>query len=81
MNQKISNIFPKETLDEAQKAKSKIFTNRGDLRKIPLVTIDGEDAKDYDDSIFSEADQNKDNKDGWHIIIAIADLKTISKNA
>ena len=74
MNQKIPNIFPKETLDEAQKAKSKIFTNRGDLRKIPLVTIDGEDAKDYDDSIFSEADQNKNNKDGWHIIIAIADV-------
>ena len=29
---------------------------------------------DFDDSIFSEADQNKDNKDGWHIIIAIADV-------
>jgi len=74
MNQKIPNIFSKEALDEARKAKLTISTNRSDLREMPLVTIDGEDAKDYDDSVFSEADRNKNNKGGWHIVIAIADV-------
>ena len=47
---------------------------RVDLRDIPLVTIDGEDARDFDDAVYAEPDEDKKNKDGWHIITAIADV-------
>jgi ribonuclease R len=43
---------------------------RVDLRDIPLVTIDGADARDFDDAVFAESD----NKGGWHVIVAIADV-------
>ncbi len=43
--------------------------DRVDLTGIPLVTIDGPDARDFDDAVFAERD-----KDGWHLIVAIADV-------
>ena len=43
---------------------------RQDLRQIPLVTIDGPDAKDFDDAVFVE--QNDDGS--FHAIVAIADV-------
>ena len=43
---------------------------REDLRKIPLVTIDGADARDFDDAVFAEKTDN----DGFHLIISIADV-------
>ena len=39
------------------------------MRPIALITIDGEDAKDFDDAVFAEKD-----KDGFHLIVAIADV-------
>ena len=42
---------------------------REDLRKLPLVTIDGADAKDFDDAVFCETTGN-----GWRLIVAIADV-------
>src|SRR6202035_2640654 len=42
---------------------------RTDLRPIPLVTIDGADARDFDDAVWAEPDG-----DGWHILVAIADV-------
>lgn len=42
---------------------------REDLRKIPLVTIDGADARDFDDAVFAE-----ETDDGFHLIVAIADV-------
>ena len=47
----------------------KMEAGREDLRDIPLVTIDGEDARDFDDAVFAEKDS-----DGWHIVVAIADV-------
>src|ERR1700723_2888736 len=43
---------------------------REDLRNVPLVTIDGEDASDFDDAVYAEAVRGG----GWRLIVAIADV-------
>ena len=43
---------------------------REDLREVPLITIDGEDAKDFDDAVYAEALRGG----GWRLIVAIADV-------
>ena len=68
--------FPKAVLDEAVKIPEEVVVGkdlgkREDLRDIPLVTIDGETAKDFDDAVFAEAlPKGK----GWRMIVAIADV-------
>ncbi|MEO1580884.1 MAG: ribonuclease R [Pseudomonadota bacterium] len=42
---------------------------RKDLRKLPLVTIDGADARDFDDAVYA-----KNKGSGWRLIVAIADV-------
>ncbi len=42
---------------------------RIDLRAVPLVTIDGEDARDFDDAVFAEP-----HRSGWRLLVAIADV-------
>ena len=44
--------------------------DRLDLRDMPLVTIDGEDARDFDDAVFAERRRNG----GWRLVVAIADV-------
>lgn len=44
---------------------------RRDLRDLPLVTIDGADAKDFDDAVFCEQRAK-----GWRLIVAIADVSS-----
>ena len=43
---------------------------RVDLRALPLVTIDGEDARDFDDAVYCEPKS----RGGWKLIVAIADV-------
>lgn len=45
-------------------------TNRVDLRKLPLVTIDGEDSRDFDDAVYCEPNKSG----GWQLYVAIADV-------
>ncbi|HZU90397.1 MAG TPA: VacB/RNase II family 3'-5' exoribonuclease [Stellaceae bacterium] len=45
---------------------------RTDLRALPLVTIDGSDARDFDDAVWAEPDPELPG--GWHILVAIADV-------
>ncbi len=47
---------------------------RLDLRDLPLVTIDGEDARDFDDAVFSGKTDS-----GWQLIVAIADVASYVK--
>ncbi len=61
--------FDKVTLRDADLAKPVPLGKRSDLRDIPLVTIDGSDARDFDDAVFAEPDG-----EGWHLIVAIADV-------
>lgn len=66
--------FPKEALAQAAKAVAVTIKGRTDLRGFPLITIDGTDARDFDDAVFAEPDDDKKNPGGWHLIVAIADV-------
>jgi ribonuclease R len=46
---------------------------RVDLRDVPLVTIDGEDARDFDDAVYCEPAKVGRGK-GWRVLVAIADV-------
>jgi ribonuclease R len=51
--------------------------HRIDLRDVPLVTIDGEDARDFDDAVYCEPfirGRGKTAFEGWRLIVAIADV-------
>jgi ribonuclease R len=59
----------KETAKFGKTVPSRAKAGREDLRDIPLVTIDGEDSRDFDDAVFA-----KRTKTGWKLIVAIADV-------
>ncbi len=67
--------FPPDVMDEADEIHLEVSDDeargagRRDLRSLPLVTIDGEDARDFDDAIFVE-----DRPEGWRLVVAIADV-------
>jgi ribonuclease R len=66
--------FPPAALSEAEAAAPPTLEGREDLRGVPLVTIDGEDARDFDDAVFAEPDTDPANRGGWRLIVAIADV-------
>ncbi len=70
----IPNEFPSHVLKAADRALEPTLNGRVDLRGIPLITIDPVDARDHDDAIWAESDPSEDNKGGWHVIVAIADV-------
>ncbi len=66
--------FPDAARKQAEAATVAPLGKRDDLRSVPLVTIDGEDARDFDDAVFVEPDDDPKNADGHKIIVAIADV-------
>ena len=67
--------FPPGVLAEATavplEVDAKTAAGRVDLRELPLVTIDGEDAKDFDDAVYCEP-----NRRGFRLVVAIADVSS-----
>ena len=70
----IPDVFPDEAISEAKAAKPVPVGDRLDLRHLPLVTVDGADARDFDDAIFAMPDDDPKNMGGWQVIVAIADV-------
>jgi ribonuclease R len=64
--------FPQAAVAEAEAARPVGLDGRTDLRQIPLVTIDGADARDFDDAVFAEQDPKRPGF--WHAVVAIADV-------
>jgi ribonuclease R len=66
--------FPPAVLHEANVFEPDVRpadrAGREDLRDLPLVTIDGEDARDFDDAVYAEALRGG----GWRLVVAIADV-------
>ena len=67
--------FSAKTLEEAEAARE-ITGNEGreDLRDLPLITIDPEDARDHDDALYAEPDPDPANEGGHILWVAIADV-------
>lgn len=71
----IPTDFSDDALAEAAKAKPvKSLKGREDLRDISLVTIDPADARDHDDAVYAEPDDDPKNKGGHILWVAIADV-------
>lgn len=73
ITQNIPEFFSKATLEEAKKftqnPNEKDFIGRKDLRHLPIITIDGATAKDFDDAVLVDMTST-----GFHLYVAIADV-------
>ncbi len=72
--QGIPTEFSAEAIALAEAARAPGAAGRSDLRALPLVTIDGPDARDFDDAVWAEADPDPANPGGWRLVVAIADV-------
>jgi len=75
----IPDRFPEAAVTLAERARpaqlgGKSSGKREDMRDIPLITIDGADARDFDDAVWAEADTAPENPGGWRLLVAIADV-------
>ncbi len=77
----VPHRFSPETLSQAaalpEKLKPADLKQRVDLRDVPFVTIDGEDARDFDDAVYCEAyssGRGANATKGWRLLVAIADV-------
>lgn len=73
-NHGLPHIWPIEVLKEVEKYTSEVseedLKGRKDVRKLPFVTIDGEDARDFDDAVYCVKRANG----SWTLYVAIADV-------
>ncbi len=72
-NYEIPHVWPAEVEREAARLDPEVTeadkVGRVDLRNLPLVTIDGEDARDFDDAVYCEK-----RRGGYRLVVAIADV-------
>ncbi|ASI68431.1 ribonuclease R [Diaphorobacter nitroreducens] len=73
----VPHEFSEACLDQAKALPDKVRAQdkrrRVDLTDVPLVTIDGEDARDFDDAVYCEPAKIGRAK-GWRLLVAIADV-------
>jgi ribonuclease R len=73
-NYDIPETWPDEVLEQIADLEPQVEesskSGRVDLRHLPLVTIDGEDARDFDDAVYAEPKKSG----GWRLWVAIADV-------
>jgi ribonuclease R len=77
----VPHEFSDAALRQAEKVPPTVkpaeLKGRVDLRDVPFVTIDGEDARDFDDAVFCmpvDLGTEKRKKPGWRLLVAIADV-------
>ena len=76
----IPHVWPEAVVKEARKLKPEVDEKdkekRFDLRHLPFVTIDGEDARDFDDAVYCEKNSSRWKlfSGGWKLYVAIADV-------
>jgi ribonuclease R len=70
----IPQAFSRDATAEAEAAEPATLKGREDWRSVPLVTIDPPDAKDHDDAVHAEPDSDPNNKGGFIVHVAIADV-------
>jgi len=76
----IPHVWPEAVVKEARKLKPEVDEKdkekRVDLRHLPFVTIDGEDARDFDDAVYCEKNSSRWKlfSGGWKLYVAIADV-------
>ncbi len=70
----IPQAFSPSAVREAEEAQPASLKGREDWRELPLVTIDPPDAKDHDDAVHAAPDPDPNNKGGYIVHVAIADV-------
>ena len=83
----VPHIFSNACLEQAkalpEAVRAQDFAGRIDLTDVPLVTIDGEDARDFDDAVYCEPatlGRGKTAAKGWRLLVAIADVSHYVEN-
>ena len=66
--------FSEQAEAEAKAAEPPTLKGREDLREVPFVTIDPADARDHDDAVYAQPDDDEKNPGGWIVWVAIADV-------
>ena len=70
----IPNVWPDDVIAEGKQVPQEVraadLEGRVDLRDLPFLTIDGEDARDFDDALYGERRKSG----GWRLLVAIADV-------
>ena len=66
--------FSAQALAEAEASDAPALGARTDLRDLPLITIDPEDARDHDDAVYAASDDDPTNPNGFVVWVAIADV-------
>jgi ribonuclease R len=73
-----ADVFPEpvtaEALETPDHVRSEDWRGRRDLTSLPLVTIDGEDARDFDDAVYVERLASRKGRSLYRLVVAIADV-------